>query len=200
MTAQIEDIFYYKRQEHSLVAISDDIGFKPQMYGIKPSSVFTACWAGYWCEYSITTKGLFLKNLYIHSKNEKYPPINGVEVTEVSDDDWRMGHNVYKNLKLPMKYTGKILLGNDFISRYYIHMGYQRSWAYKHLYEFEFKDGKLINRIDLSDTAAKQRAILDASDIDPRYPDGGDIFKFVEDSFSLDYSVKAQDFKIDEAN
>lgn len=210
MTAQVEDCYKHRRKRYSLVAILGDIGFDPKDYGVIPVGRCTACWRGYWCEYNVTSKGLFLQNLYINTEDNKYPPIKGVNVSDIEYDDCislsfkdgeviktpsktekHMGHREYKNLNIPIRFTGKVLLGSDFIRDYYIHMGFQRSWAYKELIEFEFKDGKLINRTDHSSTAAKLREILDASDVDPAHPDGGNIPQFVEDSFSLDYATKA---------
>lgn len=52
-------------------------------------------------------------------------------------------------------------------------------------------DGKLINKKNHSEMAARLRKLLDSSDDDPAHPDGGNIPQFIEDSFSLDYSVKA---------
>lgn len=210
MTAQVEDCYKHRRKRYSLVAITDEMKFDPKEYGIVPMYRCTACWRGYWCEYNVTAKGLFLQNLYINSEDGEYPPINGVNVSEMEYRDCmsvsikdgkivqtpsktpaHMGHREYKNLNIPMKYTGKVLLGNGFLREYYIHMGFQRSWAYTELIEFEFKDGKLINKSDHSEIAAKLRGILDASKVDRSHPEGGNIPLFVEDSFSLDYSVKA---------
>ena len=39
--------------------------------------------------------------------------------------------------------------------------------------------------------AARLRKLLDSSDDDPADPAGGNIPQFIEDSFSLDYLVKA---------
>ena len=55
------------------------------------------------------------------------------------------------NVNLRMNYTGKILLGKDFIPEHYIHMGYQRANAYKKLIEVEFLEGQLIAVKDMSD-------------------------------------------------
>lgn len=83
--------------------------------------------------------------------------INGVDVSDME----YMGHRVYQNLNLPMNYTGKILVGNNFINKYYIHMGYQRAWAYKTLIELVFENGKLIEEIDQSEVAKKLRKSFD---------------------------------------
>ena len=69
----------------------------------------------------------------------------------------RMGHKHYKKLHEPIIYTGKILVGSEFLHQYYIHMGYQKFWSYKKLTEFVFENGKLIQTNDYSDIAAKIR-------------------------------------------
>lgn len=78
MTAQVGDNFKYKNREYSIVAISNPIQFAPQDYDIIPEAICTACWAGYWCEYEITDEAIFLQDLYINSKDDFYPEINGV--------------------------------------------------------------------------------------------------------------------------
>ena len=210
MTAQIEDRFLHRKKRYSLVAITDSIGFDPREYGLIPEARCTACWRGYFCEYKVAQEGLFLQNLFINTKDEIYPPVNGVPVSEmeyhectvISFKDGKqiqrkemsennMGHREYKDVNIPMAYTGKILLGDEFLRKYYIHMGFQRSWAYKELVEFEFDNGKLVKKTDHSDTAQKLREILDSSGVNPAHPEGENIPKFVSDSFSLDYAVKA---------
>ncbi len=54
-------------------------------------------------------------------------------------------------------------------------MGFQRSWAYKELVEFEFDNGKLVKKTDHSDTAQKLREILDSSGVNPAHPEGENI-------------------------
>lgn len=78
MTAQIGDRFQYKGNYYNIVAISEPLPFSPQTFGITPEGACTACWAGYWCEYEIKKNALILQNLYIHSKDNYYPSINGV--------------------------------------------------------------------------------------------------------------------------
>ena len=93
MTAQIGDRFIFRGNNYSIVAISTPIKFNPIQFGITPLSLGTACWAGYWCEYDISKEGIVLKNLYINSKDNNYPPINGVEAEGGEDKDFKyMGH------------------------------------------------------------------------------------------------------------
>lgn len=174
MTAQISDQFIIKEKEYTLVAISAPIGFDPRMYGIVPKPICSACWRGYWCIYEMFEKGLFLKDLYISSENNNYPPVNGVSPCSKSKDRAaavaELFHPKYKNINMPIDFTGKILVGNDFINDYYINMGYQRSLGYKNLKELIFDNGILTDTIDHSDLALQMREEisrnLDKSDND----------------------------------
>ena len=78
MTPQVRDTFQYKGDRYFAVAGSDFIGFNPFDYGIRPAPANTACWAGYWCEYQISEKGIILQNLYMNTKDDYYPEINHV--------------------------------------------------------------------------------------------------------------------------
>lgn len=208
MTAQIGDIYKYKRKEFSIVALSNAIQFDPKEYGLEPHARSTACWRGYWCEYNIVDDELLLQNLYIFNADGKYPPLNGIEISPQEYQECtaysfknkkgekvmrpkHMGHRVYKNVNMPIPYTGKILLGDGFMHEYYIHMGFQRGWAYRELVEFVFEDGVLLECNDLSHIAKAQRDAIKKHGEDSRYPDDGDIPKFVNKSFSLDYEDKA---------
>ena len=89
-----------------------------------------------------------------------------------------------------MEYTGKILIGKDFINEYYIHMGYQRAWAYEVLEEVIFDKGKLIKTVDHSEMAKKLR--LDLENKVERFQKTNDNLRlFVEESFSLEMKDKA---------
>ena len=201
MTAQIGDIYKYHKKEYSIVALSAPKLFSPKDYGLETHPSTTACWEGYWCKYVITDSELRLKHLYIFNKDGNYPVLNGVKAFPPKEEYKKkrqkmsladyFGHYTYKNLNLSIPYTGKILLGRDFIDEYYIHMGFQRGWAYKELMEFVFEAGVLLECNDLSHVAELQREIMEQQKINPRHPDDSDIVKFIDTSFSLDYSDKA---------
>ena len=173
MTGQVGDYCSYEGVTYNLVSASGRLGFSPYEYGLYPAYRCTACWAGYWCKYGIKNNRLVLTNLFINSADGKYPPINGVEVSEqeyveavcYSAKEGRhktmvekhMGHREYKDLDIPLSFTGTVLLGTDFIPGCYIHMGTQRFWAYGKLMEFTFRDGILIGAEDKSEEAEKER-------------------------------------------
>lgn len=208
MTAQIGDIYKYKEKNYTIVALSSPMLFEPQQYGLVPHSSSTACWRGYWCEYVVADDKLLLEDLYIYNEDGNYPPLCGVEVSPAEFEEHECyvgglskrkkvllpahdGHRVYKKIDLPIPFTGKILLGSGFMSDYYIHMRFHRSWAYKELIEFEFCEGQLVTCTDLSHVAKAQREAIKQQRIDQHHPYDGNIPKYIEDCFSLDYSIKA---------
>ena len=146
MTAQIGNKYKYMGREYTFVRATASPSFSPREYGLEPDMACTACWSGYWCVYSVTEEGLFVEELYVHDRREIYPPIGGVEPFP---GDY-MGHRRYKGLHLKSDYTGKLLLGDDFLHEYYVHMGYQYPWAFKSLMEFVFEGGRLVETNDLS--------------------------------------------------
>ena len=132
-----------------------------------------------------------LQNLYINSEDDYYPEINNVSSEKKNKKSFKyMGHHLYKNLNIFMEYTGKILIGKGFIREYYIHMGYQRAWAYEVLEEMIFDKGKLIKTVDHSEMAKKIRKELENKEEKiPKISDN--ISAFVHESFSLEMKDKA---------
>lgn len=199
MTAQIGDSYSYKGGDYSIVATSIPLRFDPRFYGFKPKSVTTGCWNGYWCNYKISEEGIFLDKLFIHCQDDEYPELNGktFDVKENGEPFEYIGHRVYSDLNMKVEYHGKILVGDEFIHDYYVHMGYQSAHAYKVLKEFIFENGNLIDVIDHSEMAAELREMENAKkNKKPSLreklfgPKEDDISDYVGKSFSLDYKDK----------
>lgn len=192
MTGQVSDQYRYKGEAYSLIALSDPINFLPEDYGLNPASVCSACWRGFICEFQITEQGLFLEDLYVRDRDDHYPQINGIgpEPVKKGDKIRNMGMRCYRNLKLPVPYTGRILAGREFMHEYYIHMGFQRAWAYGVLLEFVFQEGILKDIHELSRATEVMRKKLDQNPEGFQANQRRDIKKFVENSFSLDYESK----------
>lgn len=190
MTAQRQDTFIYKKEDYDLVAMSKPLSFKPEDYGIIPEGLDTACWAGFWCEYSISEEGIFLKNFYVNSKDGNYPEINGVTPVKKKLEILYGRYQLYKDVNLKIPYTGRILIGKDFLREYYIHMGYQRAWAYKVLKELIFQEGILVEEISHSRKAKELREQIDAN---PEFMKklADNVLEFVDSSFDLSMETKA---------
>ena len=202
MTAQIGDIFKYQKKEYTVVALSNGQLFDPKNYGLEAHARCTACYRGYWCEYGVDDESLMLRDFYMFNLDGNYPPLNGIQIAPqefeecqcyVGENKWEkstmpahLGHQVYRNVNLLLPYTGKILLGRDFMGEYYIHMGFQRGWAYRRLIELEFDEGLLLESHDVSHIARAKREEIKQQRDDPRYPDK----KIIDESFSLDDTDK----------
>lgn len=187
MTGQIGDSYFFDGHDYTIIAMSKEINFNPTDYGLIPQSMCTACWKGYWCEYVIEDGEIFLKNLHISCKDDSYPDLNGIKVK--TNKDSFIEHHLYKNVNLPILYTGQIVVGSKFLNQYYIHMGYQRAWAYKTVLELVFEEGILLGTIDHSEKAENIREQIQFNknfkkDLDKN------ISQFIEDSFSLDLKTK----------
>lgn len=141
MTAQIGDRYTFRDKEYIIVATSGPLPFNPKEYGLEVQYICTACWRGYWCEYKISGDGIILKKLFVHTADDKYPEIDGVQVNINKEPIEYMGHRVYEGLSLKIKYTGKILLGDKLLSEYRINLGCPSPWEYLELKEFVFENG-----------------------------------------------------------
>ena len=52
MTAQIGDVYKYQKKDCSVVALSSPNLFAPMSYGLELQPSSTACYIGYWYEYT----------------------------------------------------------------------------------------------------------------------------------------------------
>ena len=208
MTAQIGDKYTYENKTFTVVEMSSARLFNPRNFGMEPHSNSSACWRGYWCEYAITDDELLLKNFHMFNRNDDYPPLNGVEVSPPEYLEFEgprsnkngaekirildhCGHRIYRDVNMRIPYTGKILLGADFMREYYVHMGIQSSWAYRQLTELVFVEGLLLESNDLSYIAKAQREAIQDGIRGRRRRDLSmlDYFQIIEDRFASDDRV-----------
>lgn len=150
---QIHDKLLFEGLEYDLVSQDGEGLFEPLAFGMFPQMIHTACWRGYYCIYTIEQSDLLLSRLTIRTHDGKYPPINRISP---SDDGY--GVMRYDNLRLPMQFHGKLLLGAEFIPKRYVHMGFQAAQSYKKVLELTFLAGKLVNAQDRSEEFAKLRS------------------------------------------
>lgn len=186
MTAQISDQFTYQRRNHEVVAIERGELFKPEDHGFQPVMLNTACWRGYYCRYAIPKDRLVLATLNIGLDPESPPPawlgiIPKKEGLFKTDHAWE-----YPDLNLPLPYTGGIVIGREFIREFYVHMGFHRPHCYRYVIELAFREGRLINATDHSETMEAIREKIRAFGDNGR----GNISEFIEDAFSLSFEKK----------
>lgn len=186
MTAQISDRLIIGRKEYAIISTSKEIEFDPRDYGLVPVAPHTACWRGYYLIYQIKNDRFFLRDLNVHDGDDNYPEINGVNPKDIEQG----GFGYYRNVNLPLNYTGKILVGTDFIDKYYVHMGFQMPHSYEKLMLYTIEDDKIIEKKDISNLAENEREKIEANP-DNYYKElRSDLTEFIENSFSRELDEK----------
>lgn len=186
MTAQVPDTYSYKGKKYSIIAMSEEIDFNPKDFGIDPQHTCTACWNGFAVDYDIKYDKLLLSRLWVSRSGSGYPDVNGVKVRKL--EKGFIYSYVYEDVDMLMDYTGKIVIGCGFLDEYYIHMGFQRAWAYETVLELVFENGSLIKEIDHSENVRKIREDIEAKKFEAKE---SNIHHFVHKSFSLSLKDKA---------
>jgi hypothetical protein len=145
VTAQIHDKVHYRFVEYSLLGADGGRLPTPFDFGILPTMMHTGCVRGYLLAFAIESERLFLREMTVRSMDKTYPPIAGrqPEISPYSDA-------VYKDLDLPLDFSGGMLLGTDFIRERYVHMGFQSPSSFRKVVGLRFERGKVIEMRDRS--------------------------------------------------
>jgi len=155
MTAQIPDKFIYEGKQYYFIDASNVFGFDPKEYDVRTMSFITSCWRGFYCEYKLEKNRLYLDAITIAGGSKKFA--NQFAKYRIGSNDYG---NIYKHIMCSMKYSGKILMGQDFVDEYYLHGGFQCAAAYREVIELTLVDGKLVKVTDFSDYVEKKRDVL----------------------------------------
>ncbi len=187
MTAQIPDLVIYRDQEYSIVGMKGSGLPDPSEFGLSPGMMSTACYRGYYCNYTVRDDHLILTHLVVQSADDHYPVIDGVAplippahesrplapgdpiptlprgmyVYHLLDEEQRfIGQDatIYQGLSIPTSYTGGLLLARDFIQSMYVHMGFQKLTSFETVHELIFEQGKLTKATDHSAKMEELRA------------------------------------------
>ncbi len=147
MSQQMKDPFIWEGEEWTFVGADNvyDL-FNPEVFGLKPKAPHTACWKGFVVTFSIKSGELYLKSLRVKTEDDVYPDINGVKAKA----DGRSFH-AYKKLNMKLKYSGKIIVGQEFKKKF-IGRAFTGPNSYSKTFELEFKEGKLLNSKETSGT------------------------------------------------
>ncbi len=98
MTKQIVDQIIYEGERHRPLSISGKGLPHPRDFGLRPGMMSTACWRGFYCEYTVRQDQLWLTHLVVHHDGE-YPPIAGVNA--LYEDERLLGENEDEPEPLP---------------------------------------------------------------------------------------------------
>ncbi|SHF15202.1 hypothetical protein SAMN05444392_108143 [Seinonella peptonophila] len=156
MTAQVKDIMRIGDINYTISAIEKpnyffnvfDLGFSPKKFS-------TACYRGFKAIFAIDVNNqLILKDLYTNNGDKEPIVLNGIQPENIRHS---AGDLFYKDVNLPLHYTGSILITDGFIQKYYRHMGFQSPLYYNTVVKYVFDQGIFMESIDLSEEAKKRR-------------------------------------------
>jgi hypothetical protein len=167
VTAQAPDTMLFDDREYSITGVSGDGLFDPAIFVTELYPSNTACWRGYVAHYVVREGRLILDRLEASlAPDATGPEINGVKPSTPTIPFLFLSH-VYDHLELKMDFSGKLVIGTDFIRELYVHMGWQPSWKYRTVLQLEFKRGELTLAKDLSDAMEKERELAVANNKPP---------------------------------
>lgn len=194
MTAQINDMVFYRKINFVIAGISGTGLFEPQAHGIEPDVLSTACWRGYYVQYAIEDGLLLLTRVTLGlstpdtraADTGKGPVLFGAcPRYDEQDYGW-----VYDGLRQPVEFSGGLLLGTRFVQELYIHMGFHPAWKYRDVREVLFEHGRLTSDFDRSADMEAARARLAEQPSRPDLTaDNARIMEWIEQCFSRDYSL-----------
>ncbi len=114
MTAQINDTIKFNNEYFSIVGVAGEPLVTLELFGTESQMHDTFCYRGFYVLYELTGEGLCLRELTMCRWERDYVPIDGVLPTREHEDD---DYPTYRNLNIPVPFTGQICLARDFISK-----------------------------------------------------------------------------------
>lgn len=203
MTGQVSDRVLVDGEPWSLTGTTGTGLFDPTLHGLRPMPLHTGCWRGYICTYEVTATDLRLRKLELgRLPGPDHDPLAGPFPTTAGgptpfpavlgvdpvDPDPPRGPATYE-MDVVVDFTGKLLLGADFLREHYVHMGFQPAWRFSRVLEVEVDRGIVVARRDRSAEIAAQRdAIVGGAVPDPDGPrDGSAVARWIARTFRLGY-------------
>jgi hypothetical protein len=184
MTAQIADSMLLDGTLYSIIGLRGGELPSPEDYGLQPVMIHTACWRGWYATYAVEDDWLVLSMLTVNDRDGNYPPLDGIMPEHRSSG----GEAFYEGLHIRTAFTGRMLLGADFIQRYYVHMGFQDPWGFEKLAGLHVEAGRVVRVVDRSAHAAEAReALEDAESTDRAANEATNLVQWIRQRFALDY-------------
>ena len=195
MTGQFPDTVDLDGTEYSISAVDGTGLFVAEEHGFRPRFLSSACWRGHICAYAVRDDQLLLDQLTVGV--EPYHPtvtLHGRTPRTASRRAHYPGAAIYRDLAMPVPFTGRLLLGADL--DLYTHMGFQPAWYYQRVIELEVNGGRVNRRTDRSAEMAEVRRRHregltelghQREHVDGPMPSEADLEDYVTRTFSLDY-------------
>ena len=152
MKAQFFDGFNFDKYKFSIVAVEyPENFFNITDFGLNPGLQDESCIRGYTGIFTVNDdKRLCLISLLTNNNNLSAPAIDGIEPHKFHSP----AGNLKYELSHVMDYTGRIVIANKFVQKFYVPFGFQLPHAFEKVYELTFDKGLFLHVEDLS-TAAR---------------------------------------------
>jgi len=166
-TEQVNDSFLYKGKQYSVTGGRIPLDFNK--WNLRPAGFTTACYRGYMATFTLIGDKLVLTDLITNNgftnnvgMDATAPEINGVTPKKYNQEERRLwsggiaGNLEYKNILLPLDYTGTAILKDGIITRG-MHGRFDDAAGYKTAIELTFENGILKSEKDISQEMAEIR-------------------------------------------
>lgn len=195
MTAQISDLLLHRGVEWTIIGIKGTGLFDPKEHGLVPVSMSSNCWRGFHCGYVIEEEQLRLGRVTLSVAAElkvalsqgRGPTLFGSRLRWTRSNREEEG-DVLVDPPAPIPFTGGLLLGDGFLPRLAVNMGFPAAWKFQSVRELLFENGLLLDDRDLSAPMEEKRTRLAAQPLKPgREATKEEREAWLKRSFSLDY-------------
>ncbi len=153
MTVQISDAVAIDGRRYELCGVQGEGLFDPGLFDLEIEAPGSFCLRGYVCRYEVREGRLELGRLELWS-DPTFWSLNRRRLAGLFGAAASIGGEHPKveadDLAFPIRFTGGLLLGNDFIEALYKPMGYRPPYSYREVYELTFENGRLLARTDCS--------------------------------------------------
>ena len=188
MTAQVPDLVLLGDTAYCLSGVCGDGLFDPEEHGLAPAPTCSACWRGYQCCYALRDGRFVLDALYLCTAADgTEPPVLFGVAASPGDGffTWK-----FDGLDHDVKFSGGLLLGDDFVDELYVHMGFHPAWKYRAVHECLIKHGAVLSTWDKSAEMAELRERLATQPLEPAdAASRHDVASWVRQCFRLDYAM-----------
>ena len=161
MTIQISDTVQYDGTMYSLLTRRGEHFFDPAEYGLFPECAIPFAERGWFCHCGIRDRELFLEILNIHTQGDVYPLLNGRKAETGTEHCLDEHHRHYRNLSLPVSFTGSLILARDPDYSYFRPETNLDPWGYRTVLELSFAEGTLTGAEDRSGISAAVRTAIE---------------------------------------